>query len=243
MKPIRAILFDSADVLMSPIAPAAAPPEEPWRKWFPGPGFEPMARARHPDLDLEGLDDAIGLGMEELDRLHTQPIRTLEEEAEHFAAFYRIVLDSLGVSDPELAHELACVRVNQPSCEPYPEAPGVLKRLRESGIILGVLSEAWPSLELNYRRLGLRDLFRAFIISANHGILKDDPRLFSIAQTRMGISAEDTLFLDDWPPYVQVAIQSGFQGAVVARDPDVPRTKGLTYVKNLYEVEQLSWSS
>ena len=242
-KPIHAILFDSADVLMSPIAPADASPTEPWRKWFPGPSFEPMVRVRHPGLSLDGLDDAIRLGMEELDRLHTLPIRTLEEETEHFTAFYRIVLNSLGVSDLELARELARVRVNRPSCEPYPEVPGVLKRLYDLGIILGVLSEAWPSLESDYRRLGLQDLFRAFIVSANHGILKDDPRLFSIAQTCMDIPAENTLFLDDWPPYVQVAIQAGFQGAVVARDPEVPRTEDHIYVEDLYEVEQLSWSS
>ena len=99
----------------------------------------------------------------------------LEEETAHFAAFYRIVLDSLGIADPELAHELARVRVNEQASEPYPEVPQVLERLHKSGLVLGVLSEAWPSLELNYRRLGLRDYFRAFIISANHGILKDDP--------------------------------------------------------------------
>lgn len=239
MKPIRAILFDSGEVLMQPIAPADAPPDQPWRKWFPGPKFEPLVRAQYPDLAMDGLDDAILLGMDELDRLHAQPIWTLEEETEDFAVFYRIVLDSLGVEDAGLAYELARLRVNEQSSEPYPETPEILKRLRESGLILGILSEAWPSLELNYRRLGIRDYFRAFVISANHGILKDDPRLFSIAESEMELPAENTLFLDDWAPYVQIAIASGFQGAVVARAPDVPRTEGLTYVSTMTEVEEL----
>ena len=239
MKPIHAILFDSGEVLMQPIAPADAPPDQPWRKWFPGPQFEPMVRARYPDLAMDNLNDGILAGMEELDRLHTQPIQTLDEETAHFAAFYRILLHSLGIADPELAHELARVRVNEQASEPYPEVPDALDRLHKSGLVLGVLSEAWPSLELNYRRLGLRDYFRAFIISANHGILKDDPKLFSIAQSQMDIPAENILFLDDWPPYVQIAIDSGFQAAVVARNPEASRVEGLIHLKDLRGVERL----
>ena len=242
MKPLRAVLFDSGEVLMRPIAPADAPPEQPWRKYFPGPNFEAIVRAKYPDIKLDGLDDAILLGMNELDRLHLQPIWTTEEETEHFAVFYRILLNALGVSDPGLAYELARDRVYEPDIEPYPDAPEVLQRLHDSGLVMGVLSEAWPSLELNYRRLGIRDYFRAFIISANHGILKDDPKLFSIAQSRMNVPAEETLFLDDWAPYVQVAIDFGFQGAVVARAPGVPRTEGLTYVVSMNEVEELVFS-
>ena len=242
MKPIRAVLFDSGEVLMRPIAPADAPPEQPWRKYFPGPNFEAIVRAKYPDIKLDGLDDAILLGMNELDRLHLQPIWTTEEETEHFAVFYRILLNALEVSDPGLAYELARDRVYEPDIEPYPDAPEVLQRLHDSGLVMGVLSEAWPSLELNYRRLGLREYFRAFIISANHGILKDDPKLFSKAQSRMNVPVEETLFLDDWAPYVQVAIDCGFQGAVVARAPGIPRTEGLTYVANMNEVEELVFS-
>ena len=80
MKPIRAVLFDSGEVLMRPLAPADAPPDQPWRKWFPGPRFESLVLAQYPEVSFDGLDDAILLGMEELDRLHLLPIWTLEEE-------------------------------------------------------------------------------------------------------------------------------------------------------------------
>ena len=175
---------------------------------------------------MDGLDEAISLGMEELDRLHARPIWTLEEEIEHFAVFYRIVLDSLGVADVELALGLARALAHEPSIEPYPDTREVLERLHRAGLVMGVLSEAWPSLDLNYRRLGLRDYFRAFVISANHGILKDDPGLFSIAESQMELPAENILFLDDWAPYVRAAIETGFQGAVLARGPGVPSAEG-----------------
>ena len=239
MKPIRAILFDSGEVLMRPVAPSDAPPDQPWRRWFPGPRFESVVLAQYPGVCFGGLDDAILLGMEELDRLHAQPIWTLEEETAHFAVFYRIVLDSLEVADSDLASLLAHFRVYEPSCEPYADVPEALERLHKSGLEMSVLSEAWPSLELNYRRLGLRDMFGVFIMSANYGILKDDHKLFDVVKEQMDTPAENTLFLDDWAPYVQVAIDSGFQGAVVAREPETARTKGLTYVSNLHEVEQI----
>ena len=239
MKPIHAVLFDSGEVLMRPLAPADAPRDQPWRRWFPGPRFESLTLARYPEVSFDGLDDAILCGMEELDRLHVQPIWTLEEETEQFAVFYRIVLDSLGITDTELAHELAYVRVREPSLEPYPDTPDALNRLHRADLEMGVLSEAWPSLELNYRRLGLRNLFHVFMVSANYGLLKDDPKLFSLAEEQLDTSPENTLFLDDWAPYVQVAIAYGFQGAVVARDPNVPRTEGLTYFANMNEVEDL----
>lgn len=239
MKPIHAILFDSGEVLMRPLAPADAPSDMPWRRWFPGPRFESLVLARYPEVSFGGLDDAILLGMGELDRLHLQPIWTLEEEIEQFAVFYRIVLDSLGVADTGLAHELARVRVHEPSLEPYPDTLDALERLHRSGLEMGVLSEAWPSLELNYRRLGLRNLFRVFIISANYSLLKDNPKLFDVAKEQLDTPAENTLFLDDWAPYVQVAIASGFQGAVVVRDANTSRAEGLTYVTDLHEVEEL----
>ena len=93
MKPIRAVLFDSGEVLMRPIAPAAAPPEQPWRKYFPGPNFESIVRGKYPDINLDGLDDGILQGMEELDRLHAEPIWTLDEEVE---AFQRVLSGTAG---------------------------------------------------------------------------------------------------------------------------------------------------
>ena len=240
MKPIRAILFDSGEVLMRPIDPADAPPEQPWRKYFPGPNFEAMVQAKYPDIELDGLDDAILLGMEELDRLHLKPIWTLAEEVGHFNEFYKILLDSLGVSDSGLAQALAQDQVHEPDIKPYPESLEVLRRLHESGLVLGILSEAWPSLDLNYRRIGIRNYFRAFVLSANYGMLKDDPKLFAVAEEQLDTAAENILFLDDWAPYVQIAIDCGFQGAVVARDPGVPRTEGLPYITDLTEVEELA---
>ncbi len=238
---IRGVLFDSADVLVRPVAPTPAPSSEAWRRWFPGSGFHEIVGANYPELAMDGLDDAIATGMAYLDKCHLLPISSVDEERKQFAVFYRIVLENLGIEapSPSLTQQLADARVDGEQMEPFPEVGGVLTRLRANELRLGILSEAWPSLETNYERLGLRHLFDAFVISAREAHLKSAPALFETARDLMALPTELVLFVDDDPPYVEVAIGVGFQGAVLAREPDIPVVRGLRYLSDLTEVEAL----
>ena len=238
--PIAGVLFDSADVLMRPTLGIAASAAEAWRRWFPGPRFTEIVADTYPELRLDGLDDAIGEGMRYLDERHRTPMTTVDEERAMFAAFYRLVLQELGIAAPprSLTAELARARTDDDQMEPYPETVGVLRRLRARGIRLGVLSEAWPSLVEHYRRHDLLEFFDAFVMSAHEARLKDDPRLFATAAARMSLPAAAILFVDDWPPHVQTAIAAGFRGVVCARDADAPIVPGLEYAADLNEVER-----
>jgi HAD superfamily hydrolase (TIGR01509 family) len=238
---LRGVLFDSGDVLMRPTSPNDAPATEAWRRWFGGPRFVATIHAHRPGLRLDDADQAFAAGMRYLDERHRQPLRTVAEERERFGGFYRIVLDALGVQDPPpaLLQELVEGEDDELGMEPFPEVVGVLQRLRDRGLRLGVLTENWPSVETAYQRLGLRSLFDAFVISAQEARLKDDPELFVIAVGRMGLPAEAMLFVDDWPPHVQTALAVGFQGAVLDRNADAPAIAGLTYLTDLGDVERL----
>jgi putative hydrolase of the HAD superfamily len=81
--------------------------------------------------------------------------------------------------------------------EPFPEVVGVLQRLRDRGLRLGVLTENWPSVETAYQRLGLRPLFHTFVVSSQEARLKDDRELFATAAGRMELPAEATFFPND----------------------------------------------
>lgn len=238
---LRGVLFDSGDVLMRPTAPNDAPATEAWRRWFGGPRFVATIHAYLPGLRLDNADRAFDAGMAYLDERHRQPLRTVAEERERFTVFYRIVLEALGVQDPPpaLLQELVGGGDGEVAMEPFPEVVGVLERLRDRGLRLGVLTENWPSVETAYQRLGLRPLFHAFVISAQEARLKDDPELFAIAAGRMELPARAMLFVDDWPPHVQTALAVGFQGAVLDRNADAPAIPGLTYLTDLRDVERL----
>jgi FMN phosphatase YigB (HAD superfamily) len=242
---LRGVLFDSGDVLMRPTSPSEAPAAEAWRRWFGGPRFVATVHAHLPGLRLDGADRAFDAGMRYLDARHHRPLRTVAEERQRFTGFYRIVLQALGVPDPApaLLQELVGGNDDEVGMEPFPEVVGVLERLRDRGLRLGVLTENWPSVETAYQRLGLRGLFHAFVISAQEARLKDDPELFAIAAARMGLPAEAMLFVDDWPPHVQTALGVGFRGAVLDRHGDAPVVAGLTYLTDLQEVERLTASA
>jgi hypothetical protein len=154
------VLFDSGDVLMRPTSPNDAPVTEAWRRWFGGPRFAATIHAYLPGLRLDDADRAFAAGMRHLDQRHRQPLRTVAEERELFTGFYRIVLEALGVQDPPpaLLQELVEGEDDEVGMEPFPDVAGVLQRLRDQGLRLGVLTENWPSVETAYQRLGLRPL-------------------------------------------------------------------------------------
>ncbi len=238
---IAGVLFDSADVLMRPTLGIDAGEDEAWRRWFPGPRFFEIVGNAYPELRLNSLNAAVDDGMRYLDECHRTPMKTVEEERAMFATFYRMVLQALGVADPPrpLTEKLAWARVHDDQMSPYPEAVGVLERLRQRGLRLGILSEAWPSLVEHYQRHQLLEFFAAFVISAQEARLKDDPELFATAAARMALPAAAILFVDDWPLAVQTAITAGFRGVVLARGPDTSRIPELSYISDLREVERI----
>ncbi len=240
---IRGVLFDSGDVLVRPAGDTSLSSR---RRWFAGPAFEEIVRAWKPDIDLTRIDSALERGTRHLDERHREPLRRVEDEHGLFEEFYAIVLDELGETDPpeSILAALARAKVEDELPVPFDDVCEVLQRMHARGVRLGVLSEAWPSLELNYERLGLRSLFHAFVISAREARLKTDPLLFEAAVERMELPARQVLFVDDWPPFVAMAISCGLRGAVVDRACRLQQDdRSLAHVPDLRGVEQLVLAS
>lgn len=238
MSSIPGILFDSSETLVYPtVRPDALPP---WRRWFPGPRFEELARSEHPDLSLDEIDLALDQGMAFLDTLDR--CNSLDEELENWIDFYQVVLSSLGASrnSDQLLRSLGEARMFGDQMRPFGDVDATLLRLSKDGLRLGVLSEAWPSLEWHYTQIGLRRYFDAFVLSAAEGRLKTDPELFHIAAIRLGLSLGEILFVDDFPQHVRTAIATGIRGAVMARGAVPDGVENLIVVRDLAEVERLS---
>lgn len=114
----------------------------------------------------------------------------------------------------------------------------MLDRWRSRGLRLGVVSNAWPSLERDYRARSLPDYFDPFVISAQVGCSKPDARIFQVALDRLGLPPHDVLLVDDSPRNVATARALGMQGVALARaDPavsgDLPVATSLTEVDAL----------
>ncbi len=81
------------------------------------------------------------------------------------------------------------------SSGPRPEMLKALERLREYGLTTAALTNNWKS--DGQDRHGLRPYFDVFIESSVVGLRKPDPRIYELALERIGVTAEEAVFLDD----------------------------------------------
>lgn len=208
MAAVGGVLFDSGGTLMRPLTEG----------WWPYPHARRVAEAHgYGDLPWQRYAEAHVHGMAYLDANHR--LSTEDEERAQFCEYYRLVLTGLGVPAPEpaLLQALADAHISECEFEPYPGAIPALEAVRIRGLRLGLISNAWPSLEEKYRRLGLRDYFDPFVVSSVVGCLKPDAAIFDAAIARIGLPAERLLFVDDEPDYLAGARAVGLNGVLIAR--------------------------
>jgi putative hydrolase of the HAD superfamily len=167
-------------------------------------------------IEPQHLEVALDSGMRFLDANHF--VQTEDEEIAQFEEYYGIVMRELGVrASAEVIEELARAEVYGFGQEPYDDTRQALEELRRADVRLGIVSNAWPSLERAYRNLGLRDFFSAFVISSKLGCLKPDHRIYLAAIEAIGIAASEIIFVDDDPDYVRAADALGMRGVVMCR--------------------------
>jgi len=78
----------------------------------------------------------------------------------------------------------------------------------------GILDEKWD----------ITDAFHHIIISAEVGVMKPDPAIYQLALARLGVAAEDAVFIDDMQANVQGALDIGMH-AIHFRSADLTRAE------------------
>jgi putative hydrolase of the HAD superfamily len=180
---LHGVLFDSGDTLIRPVG----------GRWNPRFDFEEVVLRHLPGLAVDAFTSAFAAGQKVLDAGQATPSR---------AEYHLAILHALGVHQPapELLRELE-QPTTRPVVEPFPEVPSVLERLRAGGIRMAIVSDNWPGLDTLYRRLGLDTYFQAFVVSADLGCRKPDPRMYRAGSDALGLPPNDCLFVDDAPTW------------------------------------------
>jgi epoxide hydrolase-like predicted phosphatase len=107
------------------------------------------------------------------------------------------------------------------NCELVETLPALRERYR-----LGLLSNANDDLrQMLTERWQISDQFDDMIISAEVGLLKPDRRIYELAVSRLGVQADEALFIDDMPVNVEGAQIAGLQA--------------IQYLNNLQVIEDL----
>ncbi|MGN0528688.1 MAG: HAD family hydrolase [Eubacterium sp.] len=98
-------------------------------------------------------------------------------------------------------------------CVIFPHTVPLLKKLREMGLITGIISNG-PSYLQNHKMdmSGLRDYCDIVVISGDVGVHKPDPQLFVYTANKLNLETRDCVYVGDHPVNdIKGALDSGMK--------------------------------
>lgn len=155
-------------------------------------------------------------------------VESEEEELEFTRAFYGMIADGLpelGLS-PGDVDEIARDKVyNMENYLYFDDAVPTLQALR-GRYRLGVISDTWPSITNMLAYGGLTEFFDTFTFSCDVGACKPDPRIYEDALGKLGLPANETIFIDDFERNLDGAAALGIIPVLITYKPGaVPSEK------------------
>lgn len=122
-------------------------------------------------------------------------------------------------------------RLVDPHCwTPYPDTAAALRRLRDAGVPVAVVSNIAFDIRPVFDRLGLLELVDEVLMSYVEGAIKPDPKLFLRACERLRAEPEQTLMIGDSAEADGGAAEIGCQVSIIDPLPTAQRPDTLLSV-------------
>jgi HAD superfamily hydrolase (TIGR01549 family) len=229
---VKAIFFDVDFTLIHP-GPT-----------FRGEGYQAFCARYGMDVDASKFADAVAgaapLLEEPEDAVYT---------AEIFVDYTRRIIEGMGGAGPNLD---ACARemyVQWAACqhfELYDEVPGVLRKLADAGLRIGLISNSHRCLASFQSHFELEGLITAAISSSEHGFMKPHPSIFTAALQLVGVAPADAVMVGDSLKHdVEGAMRAGMSGVLLHRGAGEPASaselaaRGARVIRSLSELPEL----
>jgi putative hydrolase of the HAD superfamily len=90
-------------------------------------------------------------------------------------------------------------------------------KVHSNGLKTALLSNSWSLRHYPPRAL-LDDIFDVIVISGEVGLRKPDPAIYRMTTERLGVTAEECVFVDDHPGHLKAALDEGMT-TVLHRTP------------------------
>jgi len=134
------------------------------------------------------------------------------------------VVEHLGLdSDDTMLDDIRAEYDKGVAWRPYPEAPAILRTLRDAGYRLGVISNASHSLPAILQKLGLAEYFDTITYSFDVGAEKPDVRIFRRAVAQANASEERCVHVgDSFEADYLGARRAGLHAVLVCREGEPP---------------------
>ncbi len=138
--------------------------------------------------------------------------KTLDDERDFFRRYYYYLLFGEGIT--ENVEEKADCLLIELWCNGdralFPETVEVLEYFKSLGYKMGVISDTSPSLEFTLQQLGIAKYFTSFTVSSLVGAGKPSPIIFNAALKAQGVTAAESIFVDDCKKEADGAREQGF---------------------------------
>ncbi|WP_036688310.1 HAD family hydrolase [Paucisalibacillus globulus] len=187
---VQTIFFDAGGVLFdTPIKG-----EERIRNLLTGRGY-----------DVATINEAISKAKQ----IKTTLITKWDEEEQYYKKFYGTIAKEVG--DIGLTNELLYLTHYAVHCELFPEVIDVLEEL-SGKYKLAIISNAMPSMDWVFDRLGIRKYFDTIILSAFVKEGKPNKAIYEIALNQAQAQREQSIFIDDKLENIDGAEKVGIRG-------------------------------
>jgi putative hydrolase of the HAD superfamily len=136
-------------------------------------------------------------------------ITSWNEEEQYYKRYYGTIAEELG--EIELTNELFYFAHFAGHCELFPEVKDILMELSRE-YRLAVISNAMPSMDWIFDRLGIRKYFDTIILSAFVEEEKPGEAIYNIALNQAQAKREESIFIDDKIENIEGAERVGIRG-------------------------------
>ncbi len=164
------------------------------------------------------------------------PYKNVEDELLFFAQWYRSLFTEMGITEKvEERVDTLMQHLWYLKKELYPETIEVLEYFHSRGYKTGVISDTSPSLELTLQNAGIHHYFTSFTASSLVGASKPDPIIFNAALNAQGVSAYESLYVDDYDLEADGARAQGFTSFLIDRTGTVKRDWAIHSLREIIE--------
>ena len=164
-------------------------------------------------------------------------VTTVEAEVEQFRRYYSIISDELdlGLSDGQREQISRDRAYNMENYIPYPGIREVMETLSRTHR-LGVISDTWPSIGQQLEYIGVAGYLSFTTFSCYTGVFTPDPRMYQDALAKSGVSAGETVFIDDSVRNLDGAAALGITPILIAADPGSDPETAYLKIRDLREL-------
>lgn len=110
---------------------------------------------------------------------------------------------------------------------PYPHALDTLRRIREMGFVVGLISNCNHDTPLLWPQSQLAPLVDVAAFSVTEGLVKPDLRIFENACRKLQVDPENCLYIDDSIPMLTGAAKAGLQPLLIRHSGNTSWLAGL----------------